>query len=166
AKPSTRRCGSGSTAVTTASRSPPTTSRDPAPWRPGPTRRPGRPVPPDTPMRPALLAIALTSLTLAGGCAAGPKLIMVKGKVTNGGKSIVPNKQCGVTMVFIPVPETGRRYPAGFNVEDDTYEVQGPDGKGVPPGKYQVTLNIMSIAPTPATDKINEQFAEGKTPIE
>jgi len=53
-------------------------------------------------------------------------------------------------MVFSPDPATGNTYVAGFNSDDDTYSVYGPQQNGIPQGKYRVTLNIM--VPTTAAD--------------
>ena len=58
------------------------------------------------------------------------------------------------------------RDEAAFNSEDDTFSVQGRDSKGIPPGKYKVAINIMTLDPTPAVHKLNEQYTEAKTPIE
>jgi len=111
---------------------------------------------------PVVLAI-----TMACGCSSGPKMTVVKGKLTNAGKSVLPNPKDGLTMVFTPVEAGGTTYPAPLNAADDTYAVFGPDGKsGIPLGKYRVSLNIMTIHSSPAVQKFNEQYSTEKTPIE
>ncbi|MFO0809615.1 MAG: hypothetical protein U0746_13405 [Gemmataceae bacterium] len=72
-------------------------------------------------------------------------------------------------MVFIPMGTghaPGTTFPAGYNSEDFTFAVYGPTQKGIPPGKYKVTLNIMSSKASPTNDKINAQYSAESSPIE
>jgi hypothetical protein len=117
-------------------------------------------------MRSAVFAVGLLTLPLAIGCAEPPKLTVVKGKLTDGGKTLLTDKKGGVTISFLSVSEPGRIYPGVVSLEDDTYYVKGPEGKGIPFGKYRVSLNLMtSRESTPAIDKMNQQYG-AKTPIE
>jgi hypothetical protein len=121
-------------------------------------------------MRIALLLSGLLALSLASGCSRGPKLVVVQGKLTDGGKTVLPSRKDGLTIVFIPVGQAGEgvnTYPTTLNPEDDTYGVYGRDGKsGIPLGKYKVSLNLMSINSTPALERFNQKYEAGKTPIE
>jgi len=119
-------------------------------------------------MRIAPRLSVLVMLALVCGCARGPKLVLVTGKLSDGGKSVLPNpKDDGLTIVFIPVEGGGTTYPTPLKKEDNTYTVYGPDSKsGIPQGKYKVSLNIMTIHSSPAIDRFNQQFAADKTPIE
>jgi len=106
-------------------------------------------------------------LLLAAGCARAPALVPVKGKLTKGSKPINPDKKGGVNINFAPVPPTGKTYPGMFNPDDDTYEVTGPDNKGIPEGKYKVMISLMSITSSPEIDAVNQKYGSAdKTPIE
>ncbi len=111
-----------------------------------------------------LLPVAGCLLLLAG-CSGGPSLVTVRGKLTNGGKPLIPDHKGGVNINFAPVPPIGKTYPGMYNPDDDTYEVTG-DGKGIPEGKYKVAISLMSISPTPELDAINKKYGFDKTPIE
>jgi hypothetical protein len=43
--------------------------------------------------------------------------------------------------------------------------VAGPDGKGIPAGKYKVSLMAMSMNSSPAIEKLNEQYSTAKSKI-
>lgn len=101
-------------------------------------------------MRHVLVTSALVLLVAASGCNTGPSKVVLKGKLTNGGKSILPERRGGLTVVFAPEPGTGTTYPAGYSAADDMYDVIGPDRKGIPTGKYKVTLSMMP--PTTTAD--------------
>ena len=119
-------------------------------------------------MRNVLIAFCLISLFTASGCgAASAKTYHVKGKLTNGGKSPVPDNKAGLTIVFLPLDPEAKKatYTAAFNGDDNTYEVFGPDGKGVPAGKYKVTLLMMSPG-FAGEAKFNDQYSSSKSPIE
>src|SRR5437899_1460586 len=120
-------------------------------------------------MRHLRLGFMIATIVFAHGCAAAPTNFVVKGKLTNGGASVLSDKRGGLTMIFVPAGNPGaaaNTYPAAFKKDDDTYEVTGPDGKGIPPGKYKVTLNVMLPTTTPAAEKINDQYSLIKSPIE
>lgn len=93
----------------------------------------------------------------------------IKGKLTIGGKSALPDKKGGVTIVFLPVVTEGMvttTYPADpLNPDDNTFEVKGPAGKGIPHGKYKVTLSFMMPIHTPAIQQMNDKYSEANTPI-
>jgi hypothetical protein len=101
-------------------------------------------------MRHVLLTSVLVLLAGACGCSTGPSRLVVKGKLTNGGKTILPERRGGLTVVFTPEPGTGTTYPAGYSAADDSYDVIGPDRRGIPAGKYKVTLSMMP--PTTTAD--------------
>jgi hypothetical protein len=106
-------------------------------------------------------------LVLLASCSGGgPRLVPVKGKLTNAGKPVTPNKKGGVTINLAPVPATGKTYSGMFNPDDDTFEVAGPDNKGIPEGKYKVAISLMSITASSEIDAINQKYTYDKTPIE
>jgi hypothetical protein len=121
-------------------------------------------------MRNVIIASCALALVVASGCGiGGPKLVPVNGKLTNGGKSPLPDPKGGLTIVFLPTDPNAKKatYPATpFNQDDNSFTVPGPDGKGIPAGKYKVTINMMVPGSSPVADKINEKYTAEKTPIE
>src|SRR5438094_8822669 len=98
-------------------------------------------------MRNVLTAFCVPALVAASGCGKGaPKPYHVKGKLTNGGKSPLPDPKNGLTIVFLPLDPNAPKltYTAAFNGDDNSYEVFAPDGKGIPAGKYKVALTMMA----------------------
>ncbi len=116
-------------------------------------------------MRTHRLATAILALTVFVGCSSGPKVVIARGTITNGGKPIAASTKDGLTIVFTPAAG-GTTFPAGIDKETNVYEVYGPKLKGIPPGKYKVSINIMSSKPSPANDSINAHYSTDKTPIE
>jgi hypothetical protein len=130
-------------------------------------------------MRSLLVVSGLLLVVAAPGCG-GPSYTLPKGKLTSGGKTVMPDRRGGLTMVFIPDPPTGQTYPAAFNSDDDTFTVYGPNQKGIPQGKYRVTLNMMVPTTTADgkdlpeaqkrtliqnADQFNAKYSEKSTPI-
>jgi len=120
-------------------------------------------------MRRASFVSGVLALALAAGCGGGPKLTVVHGKLTDNGQSVLPDRQkTGMTIVFIPAGggKDASTFPGNFNNENDTFEVVGRDGKGILPGTYKVTLNLMTLNSSPAINAFNQKYASGNTPIE
>jgi hypothetical protein len=120
-------------------------------------------------MRLSRLLAASLALAFAAGCGGGgPKLIVVKGKLTNNGKSILTDRKSGVTMVFVPTGDNqANTYPAGFESQDDTFQVWGSNLKGIPAGRYKVTITIMPAMNEKPVERFNQLYGESdKTPVE
>ena len=119
-------------------------------------------------VRSALVLVASLSLSFPlAGCSGGPKLTKVKGKITRNNQPL--NARNGsVDIVFTPV-DAGLAYdtyPANYNQQDGTYEVPGKDGKGIPPGKYRITIHIMTAPPLPAeATQINNTYGSDNSPL-
>jgi hypothetical protein len=98
------------------------------------------------------------------GCGSS-QAIRVRGKLTKGGaKYTVPADQ-RLSLVFYsmePFKDEKRTIPAGeaymavYNPEDGTFTVSGPDGWGIPPGKYRASLTQQLTRE--AVDKKNENL--------
>ena len=118
-------------------------------------------------MRYVLSALCMLALVLASGCGGAAKPYQVKGKLTNAGKPPLPDPKAGLTIVFLPLDPNARKvtYTAAFNGDDNTYEVFAPDGKGIPAGKYKVTLTMMAPGYT-GEAKFNDQFSSANSKIE
>jgi hypothetical protein len=99
-------------------------------------------------MRALALPFACLSLTLAlAGCGAS-NAVHVTCEVTKGGKPyVVPDGQVvQVTFYVIDAKDDqGNAIPerepyAAAPTGDGRYEVRGPDGNGIPPGKYRIAV--------------------------
>jgi hypothetical protein len=93
--------------------------------------------------------LILVPLALAiWGCSSSQG-ILVQGKLTKGGvKYVVPADQ-KLHMTFYSMEPwsdgartipAGQAYTADYKSEDATFTVAGPDGLGIPPGKYRVSV--------------------------
>ena len=127
-------------------------------------------------MRHILFTAGVTLLVAVSGCNTGPKKVLLKGKLTNNGKSVLPERRGGLTIVFAPEPAAGgQTFPTHLNPTDDTYEVPG-----IPLGKYKVNLSMMPPTTTadgedlsPATaqslqhqsDQFNNKYSAANSPI-
>jgi len=91
--------------------------------------------------------IALASVMLfAAGCREKPG-VKVEGKLVKGGKAYSLPAQESLSLSF-----TGKTiYPANVNIADGTFTVDGPTGKGIPPGKYTISINRATSGTDPAS---------------
>jgi hypothetical protein len=112
--------------------------------------------------------VLLPLAPMAAGCGSSSG-VWVQGKVTKGGaKYAVPaDQRLGLTLHSTePTKDGERTIPAGksymavFNAEDDTFTVPGPDGRGIPPGKYRVS--VTQKLQREAVDKKNEKAGKNK----
>lgn len=111
-------------------------------------------------------AAAALGLAVIVGCSSEPSPVVVKGSFTNAGKAVAASNQDGVAIIFVPVGGS-TSYPARFVHDENRYEVAGPSQMGILPGKYRVSINIMtSKPPAPGNSAINASFSLDKTPIE
>jgi hypothetical protein len=90
--------------------------------------------------RPRLLLVvtALCLLPLAG---CGTKGYTVTGKVVLPA-NVKMAADDSVTILFAPEDPKGTSAPAEFTPSDNTFVAKGPEGKGLPPGKYKVSVQI------------------------
>src|SRR5437867_3544588 len=94
-----------------------------------------------------LVACSILSL-LAAGCGSNVK---VKGKVVKGGNPIQVSDKGRVVVIFTPGADV-KDVPAGTNFSGDvgadgSFEVKGPEGKGIPKGKYKITVHTADPFP-------------------
>ena len=91
-----------------------------------------------------LIVLALFVGGAAAGC--GPRMLKTKGKVVKGDQPFLPGKGEFVRVTFVPIFEDGKRvedvYAAQVNQKKGTFIVYGKDGKGMPPGKYRVVVEL------------------------
>jgi hypothetical protein len=86
---------------------------------------------------------AAATLVAAGCGKGGVRGVKVKGEVLQNGQPIkfLPSEE--ITVGFSREVEPGQQpfgAPAKVKPEDGTFTVDGPSGKGIPPGKYRIQL--------------------------
>jgi hypothetical protein len=94
------------------------------------------------PLRSLLPIVLIGLCTLGCGSAS---TIKTKGRVVKGGRPFQLGEREGLRISFQPLEPRGSgydSYAAEFH-KDGTFEVKGKDGRGLPPGKYRVTLQHM-----------------------
>ena len=87
----------------------------------------------------AALAVGL----VASGCSR--PMLQTKGRVLKGGQPFLAKEGEFVRVTFVPVTDGGRApdyFVAEVNREDSTFRVAGKDGRGMPPGKYRVAVEL------------------------
>jgi hypothetical protein len=99
-------------------------------------------------MRSACALLAFTALAfLASGCGTGPTKYQTYGRILKGGEPFQAPKDDAVRVTLVPIPEGGARvmnwYAASYNPKDSTFRASGPDGAGIPPGKYRVCVELL-----------------------
>jgi hypothetical protein len=94
----------------------------------------------------ALLTMAAISF-LAAGCGGGPMKYQTYGRILKDGAPFLPPKDDAVRVTLVPIPETGGKvmnwYAARYNAKDASFRASGPDGAGIPPGKYRVCVELL-----------------------
>jgi hypothetical protein len=103
------------------------------------------------------LAVALS------GCGSS-QAVWVHGKLTKGGVQYPLPADQRLNLTFYAVDEfkdgaqtipAGQSYPANYKPDDGTFTVPGTDGRGIPPGKYR--LSLVQRLTRQAVDKKNEK---------
>jgi hypothetical protein len=143
----------------------------PGPWRALPTRDGdflSKKGPFVFPLPKLFCGVALL-LVLAVGCSSGPKLVKVKGQLKKGDQPFVVAKGAVFTMIFTPV-DTAEKLPS-YSADppnDDGTFIVGDRGKGIPAGKYRISImeKIPGAAKIPPDmQKINAMFDGEKSKI-
>jgi hypothetical protein len=91
------------------------------------------------------IALALLCLILVQGCS-GDNRLNVKGRLLKNGAPLKLSDPEFVRVIFFPVTTNGRpplnTYLAAVDDAEGTFEAVGPDGRGIPPGKYRVAIEL------------------------
>jgi hypothetical protein len=99
-------------------------------------------------MRAIIRGGVVLAVLCVAGCGSGQR-IHVQGRLVKGGSPFTPPEGASNQVVFVAVDVKGDSEPniardepfaAAVNQEDGTFEVLGPDGTGIPPGKYRVAV--------------------------
>ena len=86
---------------------------------------------------------------LLSGCADAGHYVWVTGKLLKGGVPYRPPEGQNVTLAFVAIEtrdakgnlvRTTDQYQAEL-VEDGSFKILGPEGQGIPPGKYRVAIS-------------------------
>lgn len=92
-------------------------------------------------------SVLLLVLLINGGC--GPKndLLPLRGRILKAGEKFEAGNLEIMQVIFVPILPSGEpprdHYYANVNDLDATFVVAGKTGKGLPPGKYRVSLELM-----------------------
>ena len=88
-------------------------------------------------------------------------------KKSNGGGRVaageaVPSAEANDRdFAFEGYAESGEQFPAAVNTDTGTFEVSGPDGKGIKPGRYKVAVT----AGVGVGDYFGDKYAPDKTQV-
>ncbi len=106
-------------------------------------------------------------LCLAIGCGqSGPPRQVIKGKVTKAGEVMKVKEQVGrLRLWLVPQDVKGADLiEATVIAADGTFEVKGPDGRGIIAGKYRICLEWKDDFPF-GKDKLEGKFSEANSKI-
>jgi hypothetical protein len=98
-------------------------------------------------MRPSRLLFPLLLLCLLlTGCRQG--FVNTKGRIIRNGEAFHLAERQGLRLFFEPLEfkdgvHRYDSYAAEFHGNDGTFVVKGKDRKGLPPGKYRITMQLM-----------------------
>jgi hypothetical protein len=101
-------------------------------------------------------------------CSTEGKQHKVKGALLHRGEPYLPKHKGSVTVIFVPEAEgdtPADSYVADVNREDGTFVVNGKTGRGIPPGKYRVTINQMVMDAPAEINQMNERFSATNSKI-
>jgi hypothetical protein len=93
--------------------------------------------------RQRILLAALLAGVFLPGCGG---LVKPAGRVVKGATPFLAEEDEVLHITFAPVDVSGTSftsYPAEYHREDGTFRVLGKDGRGLPPGKYTVTVELL-----------------------
>ena len=115
-----------------------------------------------------VVALVIAALVVSPGCGGGRgNTIRVTGQLLKGGAKYVPprGQLLSVTFVGLEIEDaSGKKLPSGepflatLDQESATFSVPGPEGYGIPPGKYRV-----AVTQRMARDAFEEAKKAGRT---
>jgi hypothetical protein len=93
-------------------------------------------------------------------------MIQPKGRVLKGGVPLAVKEDEYVNVFFVPVVAEGEQHPgdvyaATYNDTDGTFHATGKDGRGLPPGKYRISIEHFRKK----RDLLNGKFGADKSPF-
>jgi hypothetical protein len=115
---------------------------------------------------PLFCGVALL-LILAPGCSSEGPLVKGKGQVLYKEKPLKVKPRTQVIVTFIPTDkgDKPKHYECDYNLDDATFEA-GYQGKGLPVGKYRISVEQKMPGSTPPdVKKMNDTFGGDHSPI-
>ena len=120
-----------------------------------------------------MLRLSLSALALCAfvGCSSGPKPVPVTGTLLKGGKPFtfsaqgLPPGDPGFRLGFSAFGSGGTMGDSFFAIyspADGTFKVGGPDGKGIVPGKYRISVSKGAMG---QPDELKDAFSRDKSPL-
>lgn len=116
----------------------------------------------------AVVAVGLTGCGGAGK-ADGVHGVAVKGRLLDHGKplKLKPNEQIQVTFVSEKGGDANQVASIGdYDPETGLFEIAGPSGQGIPPGKYRVGVASRIYGGEEDTNRFEGHFDAEVTPLE
>jgi len=111
-------------------------------------------------MRAIFCSVILVAC-FAIGCG-GASRKKVDGKIVKDGQPFTVSDKGVFVLSFVPENDTGVASYNATTKPDGTFTIVGPEGKGIPAGKYKVHLQAMDpYQPGGGTDKLAHKFAPG-----
>lgn len=108
------------------------------------------------------------------GCGGGPPLQKAKGQILVDGKNYQVGAREQLQVIFYPdVESPSTTYPAEVK-SDGSYQTLGMEGRGIPPGKYRVSISSPyggGAVPIPqplttSTSPVVREIVRGKATLE
>ena len=96
-----------------------------------------------------IIALLIAPLVISAGCGGSTNTVWVTGKLLKGGTKYVPpeGQLVSVTLVGLEIQddsgkvvESSEPFLAQLDQASGTFSVSGPQGRGIPPGKYRVAV--------------------------
>jgi len=113
-------------------------------------------------------AFGVCFLMAFAGCSSGPPTFIIKGKVVDGAKPLLPDAGTSIQIVFAQQADEGKAaysYSTRLNADDGTFEMLGNESAGVPAGKYRVALLETTLKPSATAAFLNARFRLDNSPI-
>lgn len=124
------------------------------------------------PLHRASIVVPIACLAILSGCGGSGNTVRVTGKLLKGGTRFTPpdGHAIGVTFYAIEIQDPSGKSvrssePFDADVDDEagTFRVPGPEGRGIPPGKYRVAVTQRMLRE--AFEAAKRRAAPGKKPI-
>jgi hypothetical protein len=120
-------------------------------------------------VRTFLAVSTCVAIALMGpGCSSGPKLVLVKGTVTQNGKPYTANQKGEFQVRFVQLVEKGQpsdSFSANVDRETGAFEIVGRKGDGIPVGKYRIAVQQRAIPMTEEIQQMNSRFGPQNSPF-
>jgi len=100
---------------------------------------------------------------LALGCG-DSGFVKARGRVIKGGEPFLADDGEGMRIVFVPLDTSGTKYDtyaAAYDPADGSFFVMGKQDKGLPPGMYRVSIELMKKK----EDLLNGKLMGAKSPL-